>query len=41
MRMSYEWLFWLNINLFIIIYTCCSAEVMGRKHGDGVVQKLE
>lgn len=26
--MSYEWLFRLNINLFIIIYTCCGAEEM-------------
>lgn len=33
--MSYEWLFRLNINLFIIIYTCCSAEEMAsvpRRH---------
>lgn len=41
MRMSYEWLFRLNINLFIIIYACCSAEVMAWKHGDRLVQKLE
>lgn len=33
--MSYEWLFRLNINLFIIIYTCCGAEEMAsvpRRH---------
>lgn len=33
--MSYEWLFRLNINLFIIISTCCDAEEMAsepRRH---------
>lgn len=38
---TYEWLLRLNINFFIIIYTCCSAEIMARKHADRLMQKLE